>query len=152
METQTPPVFSHIAWVVGDLDVTKDFLAKHFGFTASKPHHINGEWADKLACMKNVNAYNITMSHPEHAGATTIELLKFDHPSNLKSAEVDRLNLQGFRHIGFRVEDINAKAQELRDAGFDVPEAIACTPFNLYSLYFNGPESTVIQLSQAMKK
>lgn len=150
MENTNKTSLNHVAWVVDDLQLTSNFLVAHFDFKAGQKHQIKGAWADQLSGMKGVIAYNIPMVN-EYT-STKIELLKFDNPPNLKSAEVDRLNLQGFRHIGFAVDDIHQKTKELMNAGYKFfSDVVTSDEFHVMSVYLWGPEDVVLQLSQSIK-
>ncbi len=58
-------------------------------------------------------------------------------------------NIQGYRHIGFVVDDIEAKTTDLQGEGYEfLSEPQFVKEMNVTTVYFIGPEGILIQLTQ----
>ena len=78
-------------------------------------------------------------------------MLKFEAPPSADNPDVAELFLKGIRHIGFLVDDIDAKVAELKSAGFRFfSDVVTVDAFKSKTVYFWGPEGIAIQLSQAI--
>lgn len=142
--------FNHVAWIVDDQDAAVAFLEKHFGCKAGGKAVIEGPWADELAQMQGVKVIYQGVASP--GTETAIAVLRFENPSPLENNAVGDLNMKGFRHIGFLVDDIEGKTAELKAAGYRFFGDIVTAPgFNSRTVYFYGPEGVVMQLSQSTK-
>lgn len=144
------PFFNHVAWIVDDQDAAVAFLEKHFECEAGPKAVIDGPWADELAQMKNVRVIYQGVASP--GTQSRIAVLRFETPPPLQNNSVGVLNMKGFRHIGFMVDDIDGKTAELKAAGYQFFGDIVTAPgFDSRTVYFYGPEGVIMQLSQSTK-
>lgn len=142
------PILNHVAWVVDDQEKVADFLCTYFECEIGERRTIEGPWADELAQMPGVKAYYLPAICPQTS--TNIAILKFIKPPSASNSSVDELNLKGFRHIGFLVEDIDEKTAQLRAGGYKFfSNPVTAEGFNSQTVYFWGPEKAVIQLTQS---
>ncbi|WP_428646027.1 VOC family protein [Roseibium sp.] len=140
---------NHVAWVVEDQQAAINFLVTHFGCEAGPPRVISGAWAEELAQIKGVHVTYVGVTSP--GTETRIALLKFVTPPSEPNNSVDVLYLKGFRHIGFLVDDIDAKKSELEAAGFKFfSDVVTVDSFNSRTVYFRGPERVVVQLTEQL--
>lgn len=149
---------AHVNLVVNDLEATRDFFVRNFGFTAGKATALEGEWVDKLNGYKNCKAEYIPLTMAAGLGSvstTALELLKFHKPASPDDGEPGEPNKIGFRHIALKVENIEAMVKRLEKDelcyGFLSPVQTV-ESFGVKTVYFLGPEKVLIQLMQPIKK
>lgn len=142
------PMLNHLAWVVDDQEGAADFLRTYFDCEIGERAVIEGDWADELSQMKDVKVYYLPAV--SKGTATRIAILKFEHPCPEQNDRVSELNLKGFRHIGFLVEDIASKVADLKAGGYKFfSDVVTAQGFNSQTVYFYGPEGVVVQLTES---
>jgi len=142
----------HINIVVQDLDKVADFFVANFGFTAGEPVRLDGKWVEKLTGFPNAAARYVPLIPPEGSSSTKFELLKYIIPPSPTMVTPPALNIPGYRHIGFEVDDIDARAKDLAGQGWNFFSEIVEVPeMNLKTVYFAGPEAIILQMTQKLK-
>jgi hypothetical protein len=142
-------MLNHVAWVVEDQAGAIDFLKTYFDCEPGPKRIITGPWAEELAQIKGV--YVTYVGVVSKNTATRIAVLKFDTPPSANNKDVAKLNLKGFRHIGFLVEDIDQKTADLKSGGYEFfSDVVEVKEFEAKTVYFWGPEGVVIQLTESM--
>lgn len=146
--------FGHVNIVVDDLEGTRDFFVRNFGFNAGKATTLAGEWVDTITGFKNAVAEYIPLKMPPATNGniqTAIELLHFQNPPSPATDGADVPNLMGYRHIGFNVDNIDALCEKLRkDPMVEkfLSEVVTVESMGVKTVYFVGPENVLIQLTQ----
>jgi catechol 2,3-dioxygenase-like lactoylglutathione lyase family enzyme len=141
----------HINIVVIDLQAAANFFVKNFGFTAGQPKKLTGAWVDQLTGYTNAVAVYIPMIPPQGPTGTAFELLTYLNPSSPPPAPPPPLNVQGFRHVGFNVADIDGMVAQLKAQGIQFfSDVVTVTEMNLKTVYFYGPENIILQLTQSL--
>ena len=141
---------NHINVVVKDLKAAQKFFVENFGFTAGEPKVLKGAWVDKLNRYKNARATYVPLK-PKGGGANTtnIELLTFAEPASPPPGDgTTQLNMIGYRHIGFAVDNIDVMYGRLKTDWEFLSEPVYVRSMDLKTVYFHGPEGIVIQLTQ----
>jgi catechol 2,3-dioxygenase-like lactoylglutathione lyase family enzyme len=142
------PMLNHVAWVVQNEEAAIAFLETYFSCKAGETMTLQGAWADELAQIKGVKVSFTPMSSP--GTATHIAVLKFEHPPSATNDSVAKLYVEGFRHIGFLVEDIDSSVARLKSDGYRFLSDVVTVPGLTESrtVYLSGPESVVVQLTE----
>ena len=105
----------HINIVVSDLERSVKFYTEVLGLKKISGVHLEGDWIDSIAGLKGVVADSSNIVAPD--GEVKIELFCFKTPKG-ESIPANRLsNTVGIRHFAFRVDDVYASHQKLKDAG-----------------------------------
>lgn len=136
----------HINIVVSNLEEARDFFL-HFGFSATEPAELKGEWISSVVRLTDVSARYVVLSHS--SSSITIELLHYSHPPSGRDAGLSKANQIGFRHLAFEVEDIEAAVGQLRDKGVKFLSDI-----QIYEkagkklVYFYGPDGILLEFAE----
>lgn len=141
----------HINIVVEDLQAAADFFVKNFAFTAGPAKKLTGAWVDQLTGYTNAAAVYIPMIPPQGSSGTAFELLTYLNPKSPPPAPPPPLNVQGFRHVGFNVADIDGMVAQLKAQGVQFfSDVVTVTEMNVKTVYFYGPEQIILQLTQSL--
>lgn len=143
----------HINLVVRDLDGAVAFYTEVLGLEVTMRAKLEGEWIDSIAGLEGVVADCVYLQPP--AGGPRIELLRFQYPES-DSQDPHLPNAAGFRHVAFRVEDIEAAYQALREKGVifqsppvAVPEEVVKHGSGRKRLcYFHDPEGNLLEIAE----
>src|SRR5688572_28426801 len=111
----------HVNLVVEDLENMTAFYRDVLGLTVTKRVTISGEWIGKTVGLGEVHGDVVYLDFPQ---GPRIELIRYNRPAIGRPAGVDRPNAPGIRHLAFRVDDIDAAAARLRDAGVKMFSAV----------------------------
>ena len=136
----------HINIVVKNLEKVKAFFLS-FGFELKDQSRLTGEWIAKTVGLPDVDAQYVKLTLP--GDRTSIELIRFEHPPLHEISHAEKANTQGFRHVAFRVGDIEKTVAFLKQKGIEPVSAIqeyAKTRKKL--VYFHGPEGILLELAQ----
>ena len=144
----------HINIVVSDLERSVKFYTELLGFNESKRAHLEGEWIESIVGLRGVVADVVFIVAP--AGEPRIELLCYKTPKG-ESVPVNSLaNTVGLRHIAFRVDDIRAALEKLKNAGVKllgepvvVPETVVTHDAGHKMLcYFHDPDGVLLEITE----
>lgn len=136
----------HVNIVVKDLDRVKEFFLA-LGFIEQDQSRLSGEWISDTVGLEDVEAHYVRLTLP--GDSISIELLQFDHPPINEIAHLGRANTQGFRHLAFRVEDIEKTAAFLKRRGIEPLSPIQeYVKLSKKLVYFRGPEDILLELAQ----
>ena len=144
----------HINIVVSDLERSVKFYTELLGFELLNKVNLEGEWIDEIVGLKGVVAEVVFIIAPE--GEPRIELLSYKTPKGEAISPNSMANTIGLRHIAFRVDDINAMANRLKDAGvkllsdpIQVPETVLPPEAGRKSLcYFHDPDGVLLEIAE----
>ncbi len=136
----------HLNIVVKDLDRVKEFFLA-LGFIEQDQSRLSGEWISDTVGLEDVEAHYVRLTLP--GDSISIELLQFYHPPINEIAHPGRANTQGFRHLAFRVEDIEKTAAFLKRRGIEPLSPIQeYVKLSKKLVYFRGPEDILLELAQ----
>ena len=144
----------HINIVVSDLEKSVGFYTELLGFRESKRAHLEGDWIESIVGLKGVVADVAFIVAP--AGEPRIELLCYKTPTGEAVPANSFANTVGLRHIAFRVDDIHAAADRLRNAGVRllgdpvvVPETVVTHDAGHKMLcYFHDPNGVLLEITE----
>lgn len=137
---------SHIGICVSDWKRSLRFYHDVLGFRYVHELQVKGEPSDTLLRLKDVALRAIYL---EREGVR-IELLHYDSPGHVGSAEPRPLNQLGLTHLSLRVDDLDAElaaferagVRVLRDTRIEVPAARS------KAVFVTDPDGTLIELVQ----
>lgn len=144
----------HINIVVSDLERSVKFYTEVLGFEHVNTVHLEGDWIDSIVGLKGVDADVAFIVAPE--GEPKIELLCYKSPIGESLPSNSLGNTVGLRHIALRVDDIQASAQKLKDAGVKLlsePMAVPSTllpqnPVRKTLFYFYDPDGVLLEIAE----
>lgn len=144
----------HVNLIVADLPRMLAFYRDVLGLTVTKQATISGEWIGNTVGLSDVHAEVVYLDLPS---GPRIELIKYISPNFVDLSGVDRPNAVGLRHLAFRVDDIDAAAQRLRDAGVELFSDVQSVPDSQVTyaggvrkrlVYFRDPEGNILELCE----
>ncbi len=136
----------HINIVVKDLEKVKQFFLA-IGFELQDQSRLQGEWISKIVGLNDVDAEYVRLTLP--GDSIALELLQFANPPLYEIESPDKANTQGFRHLAFRVIDIEKTVAHLKDKGIEPFSPIQeFTKTGKKLVYFRGPEGILLELAQ----
>lgn len=143
----------HINLVVRDLDGAVAFYTEVLGLEVTMRALLEGEWIETIAGLEGVVADCVYLQPP--GGGPRIELLCFQFPEGAEPAG-HTPNVPGFRHVAFRVDDIEATYHALREKGVlfqsppvAVPEEVVRHGSGRKRLcYFHDPEGNLLEIAE----
>jgi catechol 2,3-dioxygenase-like lactoylglutathione lyase family enzyme len=136
----------HINIVVKDLDEVKDFFLS-LGFAQADESTLEGDWISETVGLDDVVARYVKLTLP--GDLVSVELLQFDQPPVAEISSPGLANTQGYRHVAFRVKDIEETVSFLKNRGIN-----PLSPIQEYAklskklVYFRGPEGILLELAQ----
>lgn len=104
MSEAKPTTFSHYGVCVSDLERSRRFYCEAFGFRPGALMHPGQECAN-LVGIDGKLAFHCQFLVKE---GLIMELIKYDSPGHVGTAEARPSNQLGLTHISFRVQDIEA--------------------------------------------
>lgn len=129
------PAYAHMGLNCRDIDATVAFYTKHFGFETSRTIPLGD---DKIVFLKSGEVY--------------LELFKAqgDAPEQFEN---DGPAYPGFRHIAFKVDDVDAT---LNAIGKDVEVTLGPMGFDDFikgwkSVWVRDPDGRIIEISQGYR-
>ena len=137
----------HINIVASDLAKSIDFFTQ-FGFKISvEPSPLSGDWISNIVGLESVQANYAVLTMTN--STTNIELTQYDWPPSQRDPNITKANQIGFRHLAFRVSDIEMLVQKLQDKGIAF-----LSPIQTYHktgkklVYLQGPDQILLELAQ----
>jgi catechol 2,3-dioxygenase-like lactoylglutathione lyase family enzyme len=136
----------HINIVVKDLDEVKEFFLS-LGFAQEDESNLEGNWISETVGLEDVAARYVKLTLP--GDRVSVELLQFDRPPIAEISSPGLANTQGYRHVAFRVKDIEETVSFLKNRGIS-----PLSPIQEYAklskklVYFRGPEGILLELAQ----
>jgi catechol 2,3-dioxygenase-like lactoylglutathione lyase family enzyme len=131
------------------------FYEAMLGLKVTKHVTISGEWVDQTVGLNGVNADVVYLDPPS---GPRIELIRYRAPeASAPRSAIELPNTPGFRHLAFRVDDIDALVAKLSSAGVqffsavqNVPESQVRYPSGVRKriVYFRDPEGNILELCE----
>ena len=136
----------HVNIVVEDLDeVSRFFMA--FGFEVQDQSKLSGDWISRTFGLDVVDASYIKLTLP--GDTVSRELIQFRTPPARKIPDPGQANTAGYRHLAFRVNDIEAAIALVLEQGIEpFSEIQEYVPKRKKLVYFRGPEDILLELAQ----
>jgi catechol 2,3-dioxygenase-like lactoylglutathione lyase family enzyme len=143
----------HLNLVVQDLHAMTEFYQTLLGLNVSKRASITGEWIDRTVGLTQVKADVVYLDLP---GGPRLELIRYHNPP-APPISVQPPNAFGFRHIAFRVDDIDQIVARLSSAGVKFFSAVQSVPDSQVTyaggvrkrlVYFRDPDGNVLELCE----
>lgn len=145
--------FAHTNLIARDWRALSAFYQKVFGCRPLGPErNLAGEWLDKLC---GISGAHITGEHLALPGygekGPTLEIFSYD---DIAGAD-KRINVEGFSHIAFEVEDVREAVRALQEAGGSLLGEVVSNDYGAMGVgtfaYAKDPEGNLIEL-QSWKK
>ena len=149
MDSNRPGVtdFVHIGLVVEDLDETVRFLSL-LGLHCSEPGTFGGAWIDRIIGLEDVTV-EVVMARTSD-GSDIFEVVHFRSPSAGAQEPAPAANRPGLRHIAFKVDDVRAVVDRVREAGWDTIGEIVDFESTFLLCYVRGPEGLIVELAERL--
>jgi catechol 2,3-dioxygenase-like lactoylglutathione lyase family enzyme len=139
--------FVHIGLVVEDLDETVRFLTL-LGFDCGEPGVFGGEWIDRIIGLENATVETVMARGPD--GSDIFEVVRFQSPSAGAEERAPAANRPGLRHVAFRVDDVRAVVDRVREAGWETVGEIVNYEDIYLLCYVRGPEGLIVELAERL--
>lgn len=147
--------FSHVNIVSRDWRALADFYIKVFNCRPKPPErNLSGDWLDKLTDLQDAHIQGIHLLLPggddgEDSTGPTLEIFQYDHN---KANSHKNINLEGFGHIAFAVENVQEKLQLLLEHGGSTVGELIDTEIagvgKISVVYAKDPEGNIIELQK----
>jgi glyoxylase I family protein len=126
--------FHHMGLVCHDMAATERFYTKHFGFTRARVVPL-GE-GDQIVFLKS--------------GPLYLELFKATQPNPAPAAAGPGPEYPGWRHLAFKVDDVDAKLAEM---GADAKITAGPMGFDAFipgwrTVWVADPDGNIVEISQ----
>jgi catechol 2,3-dioxygenase-like lactoylglutathione lyase family enzyme len=144
----------HVNIVVDDLEAMIAFYRDVLGLRVTKRVSISGAWVETVVGLKNVKAEVVYLDPPS---GPRVELIRYLSPEGARPAGLGDGNTKGLRHFAFRVTDIAAAVEKLKQAGVRFESDVQQVPESqvTYSggarkriVYFYDPEGNLLELCE----
>ena len=108
--------YSHTNLIANDWKRLSEFYINVFECKPVYPErNLSGEWIDKLTGINNVKVRGIHLALPGYEDGPTLEIFEYQ-PDKLRNEE-NKINMQGFGHIAFHVDSVEAILTRLIEHG-----------------------------------
>ena len=143
----------HVNLVVVDLDAMVQFYETVLGLRLTRRVTISGEWIDRTVGLRDVKAEVVYLDLPT---GPRIELIRYQSPAT-PAHVMEPPNAHGFRHIAFRVTDIDALVARLRKADVEFFSEVQSVPDSQVTyaggvrkrlIYLRDPEGNVLEFCE----
>jgi catechol 2,3-dioxygenase-like lactoylglutathione lyase family enzyme len=139
--------FEHIGVVVHDLETVAQFFVA-LGFQRHDPFEVGGSWVDRINGVDGTQVTGMFVTAPDGSGA--LELIEFHEPTREEDATNLPANAHGFRHIAYRVSNIETIVNRVRAAEYDLVGEVVNYEDIFLLAYVRGPEGLIIELAQPL--
>ena len=144
----------HVNIVVNDLPRMLDFYMRVLGLRETMRVTISGEWIDRTVALSDAKAECVYLDLPN---GPRVELLKYLKPPASRPENLGTSNTPGLRHMAFRVDDIDAAVERLREAKVNFLSGVQDVPTSQVTyaggvrkrlVYFHDPEGNLLELCE----
>lgn len=140
----------HVNIVVEDLPKMTAFYRDALGLRVTREVTIRGDWIEAITLLPDVEA-DVVYLEPETG--PPLELIAYRSPKGSRPSDQGIANTKGFRHIAFRVEDIDGAVEAVRAAGGEVLAPVQKVPSvqvdygarQKWIVYCRDPEGNLIE-------
>ncbi len=143
--------FSHVNIISRDWRNLADFYIKVFDCKPKPPErNLSGDWIDKLTDLPNVKIKGMHLLLPGYdAEAPTLEIFEYNENVNNPTKKI---NLEGFGHIAFAVEDVEQKLNLLLENGGSLVGKVVDTSIDgvgrISLVYARDPEGNIVEIQK----
>ena len=143
--------FSHVNIISRNWKELADFYIRVFDCKPKPPERdLTGEWVDKLTDLLNAQIKGMHLLLPGYdTDGPTLEV--FEYNRNISSTE-KKINLEGFGHIAFAVEDVELTLNLLLENGGSVVGELIDAEINgvgkISVVYAKDPEGNIIEIQK----
>lgn len=138
--------FDHVTIVVRGIESAKHFFGL-LGFEEDKSVVIAGQAFSDYMGVKDIKAEHVTMALANHSPRIEVQLLKYYQPEPLLDSGIADLTKNGYNHICFAVDDLEAELARLGVQGIQSRNDIM--DFHGRKLVFlRGPEDITVELAE----
>jgi predicted enzyme related to lactoylglutathione lyase len=141
--------FSHVNIISKDWRSLAEFYIQVFECKPKLPERdLSGKWVDELTDVSDAHIKGIHLILPGYANdGPTLEI--FEYSETVKNDE-KRINLEGFGHIAFAVEDVEQKLNFLLEHGGSVVGKLIDAEIDgvgkITVVYAKDPEGNIIEI------
>jgi catechol 2,3-dioxygenase-like lactoylglutathione lyase family enzyme len=144
----------HVNIVVRDLDRIAHLYSRVLGMKITKRVAISGPWIDQTVGLTSVHADVIYLDLQEGA---RLELIRYNRPAAEAPDGLGESNTPGLRHLAFRVRNIEAIVQMLKNEGIRFLSDVQLVPSSQVTyagnaqkhlVYFQDPEGNLMELCE----
>ncbi len=108
--------YTHTNLIAKDWKRLSEFYINVFGCKPVYPErNLSGGWIEKLTGIDNVKICGVHLVLPGYEDGPTLEIFEYQ-PDNLRNEE-NKINNQGFGHIAFHVDSVEAVLAQLIEHG-----------------------------------
>ena len=143
--------FSHVNIISSDWKKLADFYIRVFDCKPKLPkRNLSGDWVDKLTDLSNAKIKGIHLLLPGYdTDGPTLEIFEYNENINNNGKKI---NLEGFGHIAFAVEDVEQKLNLLLKNGGSSVGQLINTEINgvgkISVVYAKDPEGNIIEIQK----
>lgn len=138
--------FDHVTIVVRDLENAKHFFGL-LGFAEDKAVVISGPQFSTYMGVAGIEAEHVTLVLAGRSPRLEVQILKYRHPEPVADPAIRDLTKQGFNHICFAVDDLDAEVARLKANGVRLRNEVML--FHDRKLVFLfGPEDITVELAE----
>ncbi len=143
--------YVHTNIIAADWRRLADFYIKVFGCVEKKPERdLSGEWLDRATGLKGVRIRGAHLYLPGFPpGGPTLEVFQYDvnQPNLARNA-----NTEGFAHIAFEVEDVDACLEKILAEGGSVAGETVHGEIpgvgTIHMVYARDPEGNIVEIQK----
>lgn len=143
----------HVNLVVENLEEISRFYCRVLGMDVAKRATISGPWIEAITGLTDAVADVIYLDTKTPVG---LELISYRQPLGERADRQSRANTPGIRHIAFRVKDIDAVVDRLRETGATLLSEVQQVPAEQVDfaglrkqiVYFLDPEGNLVELCE----
>lgn len=141
--------YVHTNIIAKDWKKLAQFYIEVFDCSPMYPERdMSGEWIDKMTNIQGVHIKGIHLALPGTEGKQTLEIFSYNNESS--KAGTPRINDQGFSHIAFRTNDVQAVVDKaLANGGKfygEITEANIENVGHLTAVYMLDPEDNIVEI------
>ena len=148
----------HVNLVVRDLDRMVEFYRHVLGLRETKRVTISGPWIAAVVGLNDAHADVVYLDLP---AGPRIELIRYNRPTAAVEPQgLGTSNTPGLRHLAFKVTDIDAAVERLKQAGVRLFSDVQQVPDTQVTyaggirkrlVYFHDPEGNLLELCEYKK-
>lgn len=143
--------FSHVNIISKDWKALAGFYIKVFECKPKLPERdLSGDWVDKLTRLPNTQLKGIHLALPGYGPhGPTLEI--FEYHQNLENDQ-KKINLEGFGHIAFAVENVEQTLSLLLENGGstvgELVETVIDGVGKISLVYAKDPEGNIVEIQK----
>jgi len=143
--------FAHVNIISKDWRALADFYIRVFDCKPKPPERdLSGKWVDELTSLTNTRIRGMHLLLPGYeTDGPTLEIFEYNKNTGNQKKEI---NLEGFGHIAFAVDDVEKKLQLLLENGGSVVGKLIDTEIEgsgkISVVYARDPEGNIVEIQK----